>query len=549
MDLLTFAKNEMPKGLGLSSDKPTVIQAIGGEFIRLHDEMKYEKGGKRRLAFTKFVKEHNNVLPTDLKALLRLIGEDRLVTTKAEANSAFDKAQVIETYTVQGVLKYLSEQAVELVALLQCFEDRDWSNTWITMGLDARCTMTTEATGSGRWIGVPAWTGQKVIDLFEHVRESCFTTVPIVPSKALADLPDLDPAVEAMLDATLRGAGVSNYGVIRQRVKELSEEAEAAKNTSGVNITIGGATYSSASSEIPDLTGVEGVTVSDLGLPNGMNLTVPKLTWSFDHPAVPAANEDYVFRSDLVDKLSYAIMTNERLWLNGHTGTGKSSLVDEFAARTNYPVVRINFDGEVGRMDLIGREVLREVNGTTVSEFVEGIIPQAMQQPCILLLDEIDFVRPEVSYVLQRILENDGALVLTEDGGRRVEPHPMFRIVATSNTKGQGDETGHYTGARTQSAAFLDRFTVWGEVGYLDKRAVLKMAHDNVFMADYYAEHVAAFLNNSVHLPMTPRSLMAWADMTKITNNARVAFEATVLNRASEADQAVMRGILDRVMA
>jgi cobaltochelatase CobS subunit len=296
-------------------------------------------------------------------------------------------------------------------------------------------------------------------------------------------------------------------------------------------------------------------TLGDLGLPTKTNLSVPCLTWSFDHPSVPSASEGYVFRADLVDKLAYALSLNEKLWLTGHTGTGKSSLIDEFAARTNWPVVRINFDGEVGRMDLIGREVLRQEDGTTVSQFVDGIIPQAMQQPCILLLDEIDFVRPEVSYVLQRILENDGALVLTEDGGRIVEPHPLFRIVATSNTKGQGDESGHYTGARSQSAAFLDRFTVWGEVPYLESSDLYPAIEamglpktDAISLASYYHEHVQAFINNSIHLPITPRGMLAWAKMFVATSDLRTSFDATILNRGNEADQSVMKGIIDRVV-
>ena len=150
---------------------------------------------------------------------------------------------------------------------------------------------------------------------------------------------------------------------------------------------------------------------------------------------------------------------------------------------------------------------------------------------------------------MQRLLEDDGELIITEDGGRRVKPHPMFRIVATANTQGNGDETGHYTGARVQSAAFLDRFTVWSEATYLSKQDVLKLVDNNETIANYYAEHIAAFIGNSVRLPLTPRGLTSWADLNKVFNNVNASFEATILNRASEADRAVMRGIVDRVAA
>ena len=490
------------------------------------------------------------------------LGSNCLVAKKDGTSIAHAYAQTVESLTVQGIVKYLSEHTTELIALLECFEDPSWRKTWVDAGLHAKCCMRSGGkTQSNFWIGMPAWNAEKVIDLLDLVAAEALAyelsgnlTNKLsedadedieLPEEELA-LPDLDPAVEAMLNHTLRGAGVPEYDAIREQMAALN----AAKGSSGgVTISVGEVNYASQSSDVPDLKNVNIEAASDRGLPSNFNMKVPVLEWAFNHPSVPEVDENYIMRPEAIDPLLYALLANKRIWFYGHTGTGKSSLVDQAAARIMYPVIRINFDSEISRMDLIGREVLREENGVTVSKFVDGILPTAMQQPCILALDEIDFVRSDVSYVLQRLLEDDGELIITEDGGRRITPHPMFRIVATANTQGSGDETGHYNGARVQSAAFLDRFTVWSEAQYLGRWDVLKLVDNNETIADYYAEHVAAFIGSSIRLPITPRGLVSWAELNKVINDIEVSFEATILNRASEADRAVMKGIIDRVKA
>ena len=136
------------------------------------------------------------------------------------------------------------------------------------------------------------------------------------------------------------------------------------------------------------------------------------------------------------------------------------------------PFIRVNLDSEISRFDLVGKDVLKtefneETKETmTVSEFLEGILPRALKMPCVLCMDEIDFIRPDVAYVLQSITEGKG-MRLNEDGGRWIEPHPEFNICATANTVGQGDEFGMYQGARPQSMAFIDRFPVFIKVPYM----------------------------------------------------------------------------------
>ena len=289
--------------------------------------------------------------------------------------------------------------------------------------------------------------------------------------------------------------------------------------------------------------------------------------WEGTHPHVPPVDPDYIFRPEELLRCLFGIMTNQRAYLYGHTGTGKTTLVEQICAVLLWPFMRVNFDSEITRMDLIGRDVLSTEDGVTVSSFADGILPQAMSGPYMLCCDEIDFVRPDVAYVMQRALEGNG-LLLTEDGGRLVKPHQMFRMFATGNTQGQGDEHGMYAGARPQSLALLDRFTVWAEIDYLDaidrnrliKRKVpnLDEAHRKV-ITSYVTEHLAAFKSAKVLQPMSPRGMVALANAVAIFGGMSTgkesqkalkrAFDTVVLARASSTDRAVLSGIVDRVVA
>jgi cobaltochelatase CobS len=280
------------------------------------------------------------------------------------------------------------------------------------------------------------------------------------------------------------------------------------------------------------------------------------------HPLVPEKQGNYVFSPDLLPTLLWCLNTNKKGWISGHTGTGKSSLVSEVCAFLNYPLIRINFDSEITRMDLVGRDVLTQENGTTISKFEDGILPQALQQPCVLLCDEIDFIRPDIAYVMQRALEDNG-LLITEDGGRLVTPHPYCRIIATANTQGQGDEFG-YQGARTQSMAFLDRFTVWLDVEYLPRNQELKLVKartpdlDDEYVnqiLDYVQEHRKAFVDGEIGQPISPRGVLALCEAvqtftalySKAEDGLQIAVESTILNKANLQDRNVLKGLVDRM--
>lgn len=292
-------------------------------------------------------------------------------------------------------------------------------------------------------------------------------------------------------------------------------------------------------------------------------MLVPVWTWDGKHPMVPEINPDYIFREKILMRVLYALTSNQRMYLQGHTGSGKTTLLEQVAAHLNYPFVRINFDSEITRMDLIGRDTLSEEGGNTVSKFVEGMLPTMMQTPCIGCFDEIDFCRPDVAYVMQSALENN-SIRLTEDGGREIKPHPMFRMFATGNTVGQGDEHGMYQGARPQSLAFLDRFTIWAKVEYLsgtERHALIEKAAPSLpeksvkDLNRYVTEHLQGFSKGDILQPISPRGMLAIARATEHLINSgtaagpalKEAFYMTVLDRASEGDRATLQGIVDRI--
>lgn len=293
------------------------------------------------------------------------------------------------------------------------------------------------------------------------------------------------------------------------------------------------------------------------GIEMSKDFDVPTWEWDGVHPDVPAADNHYIFRPDYLIRVLYAIITNKRAYLQGHTGSGKTTLIEQVAARLGYPFVRVNFDSEVTRMDLIGRDVLStDDDGNTISTFVDGMLPRAMANPCILCCDEIDFVRPDVAYVMQAALEGNG-LRITEDGDRYIKPHPDMRMFATGNTVGQGDEFSMYQGARPQSLALLDRFTVWLKIEYLkenEREDLIKrhypMLKDTELkkITKYTREHLAAFDQQDITQPLSPRGMLALAEATVLLDDMGMALQMTVLDKANREDYVTLKGIVDRVV-
>lgn len=252
----------------------------------------------------------------------------------------------------------------------------------------------------------------------------------------------------------------------------------------------------------------------------GIELMVPSFTWDSAHPDVPAVDGDYVFRKALLLRAVRSIAANERTWLVGHTGSGKTTFVEQIAARLGWPLLRVALDANVDRSALMGRMSLKsDGKGGTVSEWLPGIVERAIAHGYILLLDEIDASHPNSIFALQPVLEGRG-LPLLEDGGRFVPMHPMSRIVATGNTAGSGDPSGLYPATRILSAATLDRFAEFIEVPYMtqaEESALIKRVVPGLpasvvtKLAKFGTELRAAFVKQEVPISYSPRRSLSFA--------------------------------------
>jgi len=292
---------------------------------------------------------------------------------------------------------------------------------------------------------------------------------------------------------------------------------------------------------------------------------VPVWTWEGEHPDVPHVNQDYVFRPFELFRVLTSIVGNKRMYLHGDTGSGKTTLVEQVAAKMHWPFMRLNMDSDITRDMLIGKDELIVQDGVTVSRFLEGLLPKMIGGPVIGCLDEFDFGRPDIMYAMQSVLEGNGLRIL-EDGGRIVKPNGMSRLFATGNTVGQGDEKGMYQGARQQSLALLDRFERWMEVKYLAPEDRMKLIEKAAPALDkglrgkvgaYVTEHLQAFKDATVLQPITPRGYMDLAELLHVYSTywpkdqrgkaVEEAVSTSVLDRATQQDRAVLAGIAQRV--
>lgn len=263
----------------------------------------------------------------------------------------------------------------------------------------------------------------------------------------------------------------------------------------------------------------------DGSLAKELDFDVATLVWKDDqgnvvqHPDCPDVDNAYQFRLRHLIKFMSAIQFGQNIWLHGHTGTGKTTLAEQIAARIGFPIERLNLDSNLERADIVGGVEITVDGGSPKTKFREGILPRAMQQPCIFVLDEIDAGRPDVLFVIQRALERKG-LTLTEDGGRTVKPHELFRFVATANSRGQGDEHGWYQGVRPMNLAMLNRFGAFIEVPYLDQddeERLLSKSYPALSsgqvkeMAQFATEIRNAFTGGEISQTMSPRNLHAMA--------------------------------------
>ena len=274
---------------------------------------------------------------------------------------------------------------------------------------------------------------------------------------------------------------------------------------------------------------------------------------------VPEVDLDYLFDKDTTLAILAGFAHNRRVIVSGYHGTGKSTHIEQVAARLNWPCVRINLDSHVSRIDLIGKDAIVVKDGMQVTEFRDGILPWAYQNNVALVFDEYDAGRPDVMFVIQRVLESSGRLTLL-DQSRVIEPHPAFRLFATANTIGLGDTTGLYHGTQQINQAQMDRWSLVTTLNYLphDNEVAIVMAKVKSFKGEKGKDTISkmvriadmtrsAFINGDLSTVMSPRTVINWAENTEIFKDIGFAFRLTFLNKCDELERATVAEFYQRV--
>lgn len=286
------------------------------------------------------------------------------------------------------------------------------------------------------------------------------------------------------------------------------------------------------------------------------DMVVPAYSVADAH--VPDIDPDYLFDRQTTLAILAGFAHNRRVLVSGYHGTGKSTHIEQVAARLNWPCVRINLDSHVSRIDLVGKDAIVIKEGLQVTEFRDGILPWAYQHNIALVFDEYDAGRPDVMFVIQRVLESSGRLTLL-DQSRVIRPHPAFRIFATANTIGLGDTTGLYHGTQQINQAQMDRWSIVTTLNYLphDDEVAIVLAKSRHLQTDKGRETAnkmvrvadmtrSAFINGDLSTVMSPRTVITWAENTEIFNDVGFAFRVTFLNKCDELERAVVAEFYQR---
>ena len=264
---------------------------------------------------------------------------------------------------------------------------------------------------------------------------------------------------------------------------------------------------------------------------------------------VPEIDKDYKFDKDTTLAILSGFNYNKKVIVHGYHGTGKSTHITQVAARLNWPCLRINLDSHISRIDLIGKDAVVIKNGKQVTEFKEGILPWAFQNPVALVFDEYDAGRPDVMFVLQRILESDGYFTLL-DKNKVVKQNEYFRLFATANTIGLGDTTGLYTGTQQINQAQMDRWNIVTTLNYLslEKEMEIILAKNKNLNNTKGKEKVAnmikvasltrkGFMAGDISTVMSPRTVLYWAENSEIFKDTGYAFRVTFLNKCDDVEK------------
>ncbi|WP_406586359.1 AAA family ATPase [Asaia lannensis] len=280
------------------------------------------------------------------------------------------------------------------------------------------------------------------------------------------------------------------------------------------------------------------------------DLEVPAFSIRTEH--VPDIDPSYQFDCDTTRAILAGFAYNRRVMVQGFHGTGKSSHIEQIAARLNWPTVRINLDSHISRIDLIGKDAIVLRDGKQITEFREGLLPWCLQHPVALIFDEYDAGRPDVMFVIQRVLEAEGHLTLL-DQNRVIRPNAGFRLFATANTVGLGDTTGLYHGTQQINQGQMDRWNIVASLNYLpleqevgivraklglgDEPAITKRLESMVALANLTR---AGFMAGDISTVMSPRAVITWAENERIFGELAFAFRLTFLNKCDEAERGIV---------
>ncbi|MBS0275583.1 MAG: cobaltochelatase subunit CobS [Proteobacteria bacterium] len=265
---------------------------------------------------------------------------------------------------------------------------------------------------------------------------------------------------------------------------------------------------------------------------------------------VPEIDTAYRFDRETTLAILAGFAFNRRVMIQGYHGTGKSTHIEQVAARLNWPVVRINLDSHISRIDLIGKDAIVVRDGKQITEFREGLLPWCLQHPVALTFDEYDAGRPDVMFVIQRVLEVQGKLTLL-DQNKVIRPHPAFRLFSTTNTIGLGDTTGLYHGTQQINQGQMDRWSIVTTLNYLphDNEVEIVLAKAPAYNTTEGKKKISAmvrvadmtrnaFINGDLSTVMSPRTVITWAENAEIFNDVGFAFRLTFLNKCDELERA-----------
>jgi len=288
------------------------------------------------------------------------------------------------------------------------------------------------------------------------------------------------------------------------------------------------------------------------------DLEVPAYSTKEEH--VPDIDADYLFNRDVTLAVLAGFKHNRRVMIQGYHGTGKSTHIEQVAARLNWPCIRINLDSHVSRIDLVGKDAIVIRDGQQVTEFKEGMLPYALQSNTALVFDEYDAGRPDVMFVIQRVLEVQGKLTLL-DQGKVIRPHPSFRLFSTTNTIGLGDTSGLYHGTQQINQGQMDRWSIVVALNYLphDDEVNIVLAKAKTYNTEEGRQTVSnmvrvadltrnAFVNGDLSTVMSPRTVITWAENAEIFGDIGFAFALSFLNKCDELERGLVAEFYQRCL-